>query len=133
VVGYDGAAATVREVTGGTGVAAVYDGVGRATFDASLASLRRHGVMVSFGNASGTVPAIEPLRLPNSIFLTRPTLGHFVVAREDLERRAGDVFAGIAAGRLDVHIGGRYPLAEAGAAQRDLAARATTGKLLIVP
>jgi NADPH:quinone reductase len=135
VIGYDGVAARVRELTGGEGVPAVYDGVGRDTFDASLASLRPHGTLVLYGYASGPVPAFDLNRLQTggSLFVTRPTLAHFIPSREELVRRAGDVFGWIADGSLHVAIGGRYPLADAGRAHEDLEARRTTGKLLLVP
>lgn len=135
VLGYDGFAERVRELTGGRGVAAVYDGVGRATFDGSLDSLRPRGVLALFGAASGAVPPLDPqvLNAKGSVFLTRPTLAHYVADRAELLTRAGEVLDGTAQGWLDVRIGGRYPLAEAGRAHEDLAARRTTGKLLLVP
>jgi NADPH:quinone reductase len=135
VVGYDDATARVRELTGGEGVPAVYDGVGRDTFDASLASLRPHGTLVLYGYASGPVPPFDLNRLQTggSLFVTRPTLAHFIVSREDLARRAGDVLGWVADGTLSVAIGGRYPLADARQAHEDLEARRTTGKLLLVP
>jgi NADPH2:quinone reductase len=135
IIGYDGVAERVRELTGGTGVAAVYDGVGRDTFDASLASLRVRGTLVLYGYASGPVPPFDINRLATggSLSLTRPTLGHFVVADEELRRRAGDVLGWVADGTLKVTIGGRYPLAEAARAHTDLGSRRTTGKLLLIP
>jgi NADPH2:quinone reductase len=135
VIGYDDVAARVRELTGGEGVPAVYDGVGRDTFDASLASLRPHGTLVLYGYASGPVPAFDlnRLQLGGSLYVTRPTLAHFVASREELVRRAGDVFGWVADGSLYVAVGGRYPLAEARRAHEDLQARRTTGKLLLVP
>lgn len=125
----------VRRLTGGAGAAAVYDGVGRSTFDGSLASLRPRGMMVLFGAASGPVPPLDPQRLNSggSLFLTRPTLVHYTLTREELLARAGDVFGWIAAGKLDVRIGGRYPLAGARRAHEDLQGRRTTGKLLLLP
>lgn len=127
-------APTVRELTGGEGVAAVYDGVGRATFDASLESLRPRGVLALFGQSSGAVEPVDPQRLntAGSVYLTRPSLAHFVAEREELLDRAGDLFGLVEQGRLDVRIGGRYELGEAGQAQADLASRETTGKLLLV-
>ena len=124
----------VRRLTGGEGVAAVYDGVGRDTFDSSLASLRMRGTLVLYGGASGAVPPFDPMRLQGagSVFLTRPTLGHHIVSREDLLRRADAVFGWIVDG-ISVRIHDRYPLAEAARAQIDLASRKTTGKLLLVP
>jgi NADPH:quinone reductase len=135
VIRYDDVAARVRELTGGEGVPAVYDGVGRDTFDASLASLRPHGVLVLFGYASGPVPPFDlnRLQLGGSLYLTRPTLAHFIASREQLARRADDVFGWLADGSLSVAIGGRYPLADARRAHEDLEARRTTGKLLLVP
>ncbi|MEV2276791.1 quinone oxidoreductase [Nocardiopsis sp. NPDC049922] len=126
-------AGAVRDLTDGAGVAAVYDGVGRDTFDASLASLRPRGVLALFGQSSGMVPPVDPLRLTQagSVYLVRPSLAHFVAEREELLGRARDLFELLAAGRLDVRIGGRYPLAEAGRAHRDLTGRRTTGKLLL--
>jgi NADPH:quinone reductase len=112
--------------------AVVYDGVGQATFDRSLASLRPRGMLVLYGAASGPVPPFEVNRLnAGSLFLTRPTLVHYVAAREELLARAGDVYGWIAGGRLDVRIGGSYPLEQARQAQEDLEARRTTGKLLL--
>jgi NADPH2:quinone reductase len=135
VIGYDGFAARVRELTGGEGVAAVYDGVGAATFDDSLASLRPRGYMVLYGAASGPVPPVDPQRLNTggSLFLTRPSLQHYASARDEMLMRAGDVFGWIADGVLEVRIGARYPLEQARQAQEDLAARRTTGKLILVP
>ncbi|MEU0490343.1 quinone oxidoreductase [Nocardiopsis sp. NPDC006139] len=127
-------AEAVRDLTGGAGVAAVYDGVGRDTFDASLASLRPRGVLALFGQSSGAVDPVDPQRLnaAGSVYLTRPSLAHFVADRAELLWRAGDLFSLVGAGRLDVRIGGRYPLADAGRAQADLASRRTTGKLVLV-
>ncbi|MBB6119015.1 quinone oxidoreductase family protein [Nocardiopsis algeriensis] len=127
-------AEAVRELTGGEGVAAVYDGVGRDTFDAGLASLRPRGVLVLFGQSSGPVAPVDPQRLnaAGSVYLTRPSLAHFVADRQELLGRAGDLFSLLAQGRLDVRIGGRYPLADAGRAHTDLASRRTSGKLLLV-
>ncbi|HET6212999.1 MAG TPA: quinone oxidoreductase [Micromonosporaceae bacterium] len=134
VLGYPDVPARVRELTDGEGVAAVYDGVGQATFDASLASLRRRGMLVLYGAASGPVPPFDPQRLNagGSLFLTRPTLYHYIVTRDELVRRAEDVFRWVSGG-LSVHIGATYPLAEARTAHEDLQARRTTGKLLLVP
>lgn len=113
----------------------VYDGVGAETFDRGLRLLRRRGLMVSFGNASGVVPPVKPLTLSTngSLFLTRPTLGDYTSTREELTARAGDLFGMVASGELMVHIGGRYPLEEAAVAQADLAGRTTVGKLLVTP
>ncbi|TDV36044.1 NADPH2:quinone reductase [Actinophytocola oryzae] len=125
----------VAELTGGVGVAAVYDGVGRTTFDGSLASLARRGVLALFGASSGPVPPVDPQRLNSagSVFLTRPTLGHHIATPEEFQWRCDELFQAIAAGRVSVRIGGRYPLADARKAHEDLQARRTTGKLLLLP
>jgi NADPH2:quinone reductase len=130
----DDLAAAVREVAP-DGVDVVYDSVGKATFDASLASLRPRGLLALVGGSSGQVPAFDIQRLNRggSLFLTRPTLGHYVATRDELLWRAQDVFAAIAAGTLQVQIGGRYGLDDAASAYQDLEGRRTTGKLLIVP
>jgi NADPH2:quinone reductase len=135
VTDYDSFGAVAKEVTGGAGVAAVYDGVGAATFDASLAALRPRGTMVLYGGASGPVPPFELQRLAagGSLYITRPTLVHFIATRAELLRRSGDLFDWIAQGELDVTVGATYPLAEASRAHDDLAARRTTGKLLLIP
>jgi len=135
VTDYENFAGVAREVTGGAGVAAVYDGIGQATFEASLSALRVRGYMVLYGAASGPVPPFDLQRLnpAGSLFVTRPTLGHYVATREELLWRAGDLFRWIAEGRLSVRVGGRYPLEQAAQAQADLASRGTTGKLLLVP
>ena len=135
VVGYDRFRDIVDEVTDGAGAHVVYDGVGKDTFDDSLAALRPRGMMVLYGAASGQVPPFDPQRLNSggSLFLTRPTMVHYVADTEELRWRAGEVFGWIAKGELDVRIGGTYPLADAARAQDDLAARRTTGKLLLQP
>jgi NADPH2:quinone reductase len=135
VIGYDDVAAQVRRLTGGEGVPVVYDGVGQATFDGSLASLRPRGVLVLYGQASGPVPPVDLGRLAGggSLYVTRPTLQHHVAANDDLRRRAGDVLRWIDEGSLRIAVGGRYPLADAARAHGDLQARLTTGKLLLVP
>jgi NADPH:quinone reductase len=127
--------AATRELTGGAGVVAVYDGVGRTTFDGSLACLAPRGMLVLFGQASGSVPPVDPQRLNDagSVFLTRPTLYHYIATREELEWRSAEVFAAILAGRMSIRIGGRYPLADARRAHEDLEGRRTTGKLLLLP
>ncbi len=131
----DDLAAEVRALTGGTGVAAAYDSVGRTTFDASLASLARRGTLVLFGASSGPVPPFDPQRLnaAGSVFLTRPKLYDYIATPVELRARAGAVYDEVAAGRLDVRIGHRYPLAAARAAHEDLQGRRTTGKLLLTP
>ncbi len=128
-------AGAVRELTGGAGVHVVYDGVGATTFDASLASLRPRGTMVLYGAASGQVPPfdIQRLNVGGSLFLTRPTLAHYIATPEELAWRAGEVLGALADGSLRLEIGGRYPLGEASAAYDALEGRATTGKLLLIP
>jgi NADPH:quinone reductase len=135
VAGYAAFGAAVREVTGGEGAAVVYDGVGQATFDASLAALRRRGYLVLYGGASGPVPPLDPQRLNvgGSLFLTRPTLADYVATREELLSRADDLFRWVGQGKLAVRIGGRYPLDQAARAHEDLAARRSTGKLILLP
>ncbi|GAA2001839.1 quinone oxidoreductase [Catenulispora subtropica] len=131
----DELAAEVLRRNGGQGVHVVYDGVGASTFEASLGSLRPRGMLVSFGNASGPVPPVAPLRLSQggSLFLTRPTLTNYIAARQELEWRAGDVFRWIQDGTVSIRVGAKYPLGEASQAHRDLEARKTTGKLLLIP
>jgi NADPH2:quinone reductase len=134
VIGYDGFAERVKGLTDGAGVDVVYDGVGAATFDGSLASLRPRGDMVLFGASSGRVPPVDPMRLEDrSLFLTRPSIRHYTATREELLDRAREVFGWIAEGKLRVRIGGRYPLAEARRAHEDLEARRTTGQLVLIP
>ena len=135
IVGYDGFTQKVRDLTGGIGVQAVYDGVGKDTFDGSMDAVARRGTLVLFGGSSGQVPPVDPQRLNRggSLSLTRPTLVDFTVTREELLSRANDLLTWIADGRLHVTVGGTYPLAEAGRAHEDLAARRTTGKLLLIP
>jgi NADPH2:quinone reductase len=125
----------VRDLTGGTGVHVVYDGVGKDTFDASLASLRRRGMLVLFGGSSGQVPPFDIQRLNHagSLFLTRPTLGDYVATRDELLARSAELFDAVAAGSLDVRVGATYPLADAAEAHRALEGRRTTGKVLLVP
>jgi NADPH2:quinone reductase len=126
-------ASEVRRLTDGEGVPAVYDGVGAATFDASLASLRPRGILVLFGASSGPPPPFDPQRLnAGSLFLTRPSLGHYTATPEELRRRADDLFRFVAEG-LNIRIHGTYPLADAARAQADLESRRTTGKLLLIP
>ncbi len=135
LVGYDDFDSRVRDLTDGIGVAAVYDGVGRDTFDASLASIRRRGTMVLFGGSSGQVPPFDLQRLnrAGSLSVTRPTLPDFVATRGELLSRTADLFGWIAQGRLSVRVGASYPLAEANRAHEDLEARRTTGKVLLIP
>lgn len=134
-MGYDGFPERVRELTGGEGVAVVYDGVGAPTFDGSLESLRRRGTLALYGAAGGPVPPFDPQRLnrAGSVFLTRPSLAHHVEERAELLERAADVYAWVESGAVKVHVGRRYDLAEAAAAHADLEARRSTGKLLLIP
>nr|WP_225953581.1 quinone oxidoreductase [Kibdelosporangium phytohabitans] len=134
VVGYEDFDKHAREFTGGEGMAAVYDGVGRTTFDASLASVRRRGYMVLYGAASGPVPPVDPQRLnqQGSVYLTRPTSRDFS-SPEEITWRTGELFDAVRSGALSVRIGGRYPLSEARKAHEDLQGRKTTGKLLLIP
>ena len=128
-------AGRVRELAGGEGVAAVYDGVGRDTFWTSLDALRPHGTMVSFGNASGAVEPFAPSELASrhSLYLTRPVLYDFIDTRARLLAAAGELFDLVARGVLRVRIDQRYPLAEAAQAHRDLEARRTTGSTVLLP
>jgi len=128
-------AARVRELTAGKGVRVVYDGVGAATLDASLASLGRRGMLVSFGNASGPAPAVEPARLARggSLFLTRPGLFDYVVTTEELDESSAALFAVIASGAVKIPIGQTFPLAEARRAHEALEARETVGASLLIP
>lgn len=125
--------AEVKRLTGGRGLAVVYDGVGRATFEKGLNCLAPRGYMVLFGQSSGPVPPLDPqvLNAKGSLFLTRPALGHYVLTREELLSRANDVLGWVAAGELRVHIGSELPLAEAARAHRQLEARQTTGKTVL--
>jgi NADPH2:quinone reductase len=125
----------VRRITSGRGVNVVYDSVGRTTFDGSLDCLAPRGMLVLFGQSCGRVPPLDPqvLNRKGSLFLTRPTIGHYVAAREELEARAKDLFEWIVKGELRLSIGRRYPLAEARQAHADLESRNTSGKLLLIP
>lgn len=127
--------AVVHELTDGAGVHVAYDGVGAATFDASLASLRRRGTLVLFGGASGQVPPFDLQRLNagGSLYVTRPSLGHYTATRAELEWRASEVFGAAAGGDLEVRVGATYPLADAAAAHAALEGRSTTGKVLLAP
>jgi NADPH2:quinone reductase len=124
-----------RRLTAGLGVHVVYDGVGKATFDRDLNVLRPRGYLVLFGGASGAVPPFDLIKLSQkgSLFITRPTLGHYTATREELEWRAGDVLQTIVNGELKIQVHHRYPLAEAQQAHRDLEGRKTSGKLLLIP
>ena len=135
VTTYADFAGVVREVSAGRGADVVFDGVGKDTFDASLSALRPRGMMVLFGGSSGQVPPFNPQRLNSggSLFLTRPTLGHYVADRTELLWRSGDLFRWIGRGELNVRVGAQYPVADARRAHEDLAGRRTTGKLILVP
>jgi len=117
------------------GVDVIYDGVGKSTFDADLNLLRPRGMLALFGASSGAVPPFDPIKLAQkgSLFLTRPTLAHYIAKREELDERAGDLFAMLAAGTLKARVHKEYALADAAQAHRDLEGRKTTGKLLLIP
>jgi NADPH2:quinone reductase len=125
----------VKRMTNGKGVDVVYDSVGKTTFDRSLNCLRPRGLLALFGASSGPVPPFDPslLNSKGSLFLTRPTLWHYIATRAELEWRANDVFGWIASGQLKLRTEHTYPLAEAAQAQTDLEERRTTGKILLVP
>ena len=124
-----------RRITGGRGVDVVYDAVGRTTFEGSLRALRPRGMLVLYGQSSGPVPPFELRQLNDlgSLFITRPSLAHYTADRSELELRAGEVLGAVAAGKLDVRIGARFPLADAAGAHRALEGRATTGKVILTP
>jgi NADPH2:quinone reductase len=127
--------ARVREITDGKGVDAVYDSVGKDTFMGSLDCLRPRGMMVTFGNASGPVPAFEPALLAKkgSLFLTRPTLFNYTSTPEDLNWAAGDLFEVVASGAVKIEINQSYALKDAAQAHRDLEGRKTTGSTVLMP
>jgi NADPH2:quinone reductase len=122
-----------RRLTGGRGVDVVYDSVGKTTFEKSLNALRPRGTLALFGQSSGSVPAFDPaiLNSKGSLFLTRPSLGHYLLTRQELLWRAGEVLDAIDAGKLRLRIDRTYPLSEAAAAHRALESRQTAGKLLL--
>ena len=127
-------ATEVKRLTGGRGVDAAYDSVGKATFDGSLEALAPRGYLVLYGQSSGIVPSLDPARLAKgSYFLTRPSLPHYTATRAELLSRANDLFEMVAAGRLHVRIDRTFPLAQAADAHRALEGRATTGKVLLIP
>lgn len=128
-------AARVRDITEGRGVAVAYDSVGKDTFEASLASLKRRGTLVLFGNASGPVPPFDPLRLSRggSLYVTRPTLFDYVATVEELDASAAALFAVIRSGAVKVEIGQTFPLAEVRQAHEALAGRKTTGSTVLIP
>jgi NADPH2:quinone reductase len=135
ISGRDELVAGVKALTRGAGVAAVYDAVGKDTFMDSLDCLKRLGILVSYGNASGPPPAISPLELTKrgSLFLTRPSLFNYIVTREELASGARELFAAVKAHKVRVVIGQRYPLAQAAEAHRDLEGRRTTGSTVLLP
>lgn len=128
-------AAEVRRITAGRGVQVVYDSVGRTTFAQSLDSLAPRGVLALFGQSSGPVPPVDPqlLSQKGSLYLTRPTLAHYVATREELQQRAGDLFDWIAGGKLRPRIEFEFRLEDAAAAHQALEGRKTTGKVLLIP
>jgi NADPH:quinone reductase len=127
--------AETKRLTGAAGVQVVYDSVGKTTFDKSLNCLTRRGMLVLFGQSSGPVEPISPqvLNQKGSLYLTRPTLHHYIVSRAELLERASAVFGSVADGTLDVRIGREFPLAAAAEAHRELEGRRTTGKVLLLP
>ncbi|HEY8615331.1 quinone oxidoreductase [Phenylobacterium sp.] len=128
-------AAEVKRITGGKGVPVAYDSVGKATFEGTLGSMARRGVFVSFGNASGPAPPVDPIRLMRggSLFFTRPTMFDYVATVEELDDSAGALFGLMAAGRIKVEIGQEFPLADARRAHEALEARETVGASLLIP
>lgn len=127
--------AEVRRLTGGARVQVVYDSVGVKTFDGSLACLAPRGMLALFGQSSGPVPPVDPqvLNRMGSLFLTRPTLAHYIATRSELLERANDVLGWVGDGRLNLSVWEEYPLAMAAEAHRQLESRATSGKLVLVP
>ena len=128
-------AARVREFTGGAGGPVVYDSVGKTTFDGSLACLHPRGILVLYGGSSGAVPPFDLIQLSTrgSLYVTRPTLKDYTATHEELVMRAGDVLRWVADGSLKLRLEHSYPLADAAQAHRDLEARKTTGKVLLIP
>ena len=127
--------AKIRELTGGNGVAAVYDGVGASTFEASLASLAVRGTLALFGASSGPVPPFDLQRLNSagSLFVTRPTLAHYTRNADEFSWRAGELLQAVSDGTINVTVSQRYPLADAARAHADLQARLTVGSVVLVP
>jgi NADPH2:quinone reductase len=127
--------AEVKRLNNGKGLPVVYDSVGKDTFDKSLNCLRPRGYMVLYGASSGQVPPFSPqtLNSKGSLYLTRPTLGHYIATREELLQRAGDILQWVADGELKLRIEHTYPLSEVAQAHRDLQGRVTTGKLVLLP
>ncbi len=127
--------AETKRITGGKGVHVVYDGVGKTTFEPGLDVLRPRGYMVLFGGASGAVPPFDLIKLSQkgSLFVTRPTLGHYIAQRDELEWRARDVMDWVSSGKIKLDVGHKYKLSDAAQAHRDLEGRKTTGKVLLMP
>ena len=127
--------AETRRLTGGRGVDVVYDSVGKDTFDKSLNTLKKRGYMVLFGQSSGPVPPVDPqvLNAKGSLFLTRPTLAHYVATREELLSRAGELLGWLETAELSVRVGAEFALSDAADAHRALEGRSTTGKVLLIP
>ena len=127
--------AEVKRLTGGKGVQVVYDSVGKDTFDKSMSSLALRGLVALFGQSSGPVGPLDPqiLNTKGSIYLTRPSLGHYIPTRQELLQRAGEVLGWIQAGKLKLRIGAEFPLKDAAEAHRALEGRKTTGKVLLIP
>jgi NADPH:quinone reductase len=127
--------AKIRDLTGGEGVAAVYDGVGKSTFDASLASLAVRGTLALFGAASGPVPPVDPQRLnaAGSVYLSRPSRIHFIRTRDEFAWRTGELLDLIGNGTIKVTVSGHYPLKDAAQAHRDLQSRKTVGSVVLTP
>ena len=127
--------ARVRDITGGAGVRVVYDSVGRDTFSGSLDCLQPRGMLVSFGQSSGSIPMFDPLQLSakGSLFLTRPVLSAYVATRTELQQTAEDLFGVVASGAVRITVKSRYPLAEAAKAHAELESRVTTGSTILIP
>ena len=127
--------AETKRITNGEGVHVIYDGVGKSTFDKDLNILRPRGYLVLFGASSGPVPPVDPLKLlqKGSLFLTRPSIAHYIASDEELQQRASEVLGSLASGKLKLRIAHIYKLQEAQQAHRDLEGRKTTGKLLLIP
>jgi NADPH2:quinone reductase len=132
---YDGFAERVRELTGGAGVPVVYDSVGRTTFEGSLRSLARRGVLASYGEASGDPDPVPPRRLGplGSVFLTHPSLPDYTATRAELEETASDLFRMVESGKVKIEISRSYPLRDAAQAHHDVETRQTTGSVVLVP
>jgi len=127
--------AETKRLTGGKGVDVVYDSVGKTTFEKGLNVLRPRGMMALYGGSSGAVPLFDPIVLTQkgSLFLTRPSLGHYIISAQELQQRAAAVFSMVRGGKLKLRIEHVYPLAQVQQAHRDLEGRKTTGKLLLLP